>query len=164
MMRRSQYLTWPEELLASFYTDLKAAEAEGRNLITEKYGRMMESTAPERYNEIKEYFPELSEERKKIQEEIIKIQVNWMEEFAKEYPKMAGNARVIHTSEDTEAETSYETYLRGEIGTYSDATLLLYGRFIATLAQESKNLAYETMNNTAQLLGYEGVADAEKKL
>ncbi len=164
VMRRSQYLTWPEELLASFYTDLKAAEAEGRNLITEKYGRMMESTAPERYNEIKEYFPELSEERKKIQEEIIKIQVNWMEEFAKEYPKMAGNARVIHTSEDTEAETSYETYLRGEIGTYSDATLLLYGRFIASLAQESKNLAYETMNNTAQLLGYEGVADAEKKL
>jgi len=77
---------------------------------------------------------------------------------------MAGNARVIHTSEDTEAETSYETYLRGEIGTYSDATLLLYGRFIASLAQESKNLAYETMNNTAQLLGYEGVADAEKKL
>ena len=164
VMRRSQYLTWPEELLASFYTDLKAAEAEGRNLITEKYGRMMESTAPERYNEIKEYFPELSEERKKIQEEIIKIQVNWMEQFAKEYPKMAGNARVIHTSEDTEAETSYETYLRGEIGTYSDATLLLYGRFIASLAQESKNLAYETMNNTAQLLGYEGVADAEKKL
>ena len=164
VMRRSQYLTWPEELLASFYTDLKAAEAEGRNLITEKYGRMMESTAPERYNEIKAYFPELSEERKKIQEEIIKIQVNWMEQFAKEYPKMAGNARVIHTSEDTEAETSYETYLRGEIGTYSDATLLLYGRFIASLAQESKNLAYETMNNTAQLLGYEGVADAEKKL
>ncbi|MBO6298392.1 MAG: DUF4125 family protein [Lachnospiraceae bacterium] len=164
VMRRSQYLTWPEELLASFYTDLKAAEAEGRNLITEKYGRMMESTAPERYNEIKAYFPELSEERKKIQEEIIKIQVNWMEQFAKEYPKMAGNARVIHTSEDTEAETSYETYLRGEIGTYSDATLLLYGRFIAMLAQEGKNLAYETMNNTAQLLGYEGVADAEKKL
>ncbi|MBP3297702.1 MAG: DUF4125 family protein [Lachnospiraceae bacterium] len=164
VMRRSQYLTWPEELLASFYTDLKAAEAEGRDLITEKYGRMMESTAPERYNEIKAYFPELSEERKKIQEEIIKIQVNWMEQFAKEYPKMAGNARVIHTSEDTEAETSYETYLRGEIGTYSDATLLLYGRFIAMLAQEGKNLAYETMNNTAQLLGYEGVADAEKKL
>ena len=156
--------TWPEELLASFYTDLKAAEATGRNLITEKYGRMMASTAPERYEEIKQYFPELSEERIKIQEEIIAIQVNWMESFAKQYPKMAGNARVIHTAEDTPNETSYETYLRGEIGTYSDATLLLYGRFIALLAQEGKNLAYETMNNTAQLLGYRDVADAESKL
>ncbi len=164
IMRRSQYLTWPEELLASFYTDLKAAEATGRNLITEKYGRMMASTAPERYEEIKQYFPELSEERIKIQEEIIAIQVNWMESFAKQYPKMAGNARVIHTAEDTPNETSYETYLRGEIGTYSDATLLLYGRFIALLAQEGKNLAYETMNNTAQLLGYRDVADAESKL
>ena len=164
IMRRSQYLTWPEELLASFYTDLKAAEATGRNLITEKYGRMMASTAPERYEEIKQYFPELSEERIKIQEEIIAIQVNWMESFAKQYPKMAGNARVIHTAEDTLNETSYETYLRGEIGTYSDATLLLYGRFIALLAQEGKNLAYETMNNTAQLLGYRDVADAESKL
>ena len=164
VMRRSQYLTWPEELQASFYTDLKAAEARGRNLITEKYGRMMASTAPERYEQIKQYFPELSEDRIRIQEEIIQIQVTWMEQFAEQYPKMAGNARVIHTSEDTPAETSYETYLRGELGTYSDATLLLYGRFIALLAQEGKNLAYETMNNTAQLLGYKDVADAEKKL
>lgn len=163
-MRRIQYMTWPEELLASFLADLKAAEATGRNLITEKYGRMMESTAPERYAELKQYFPEISAERKQIQEEIIAIQVGWMEAFARQYPKMAGNARRIHTSEDTADDTSYETYLRGELGTYSDATLLLYGRFIAELAQQGKNLAYETMNNTAQLLGYRDAADAERRM
>ena len=58
-----------------------------------------------------------------------------MEEFAKEYPKMAGNARSIHTSEDNEYNTSYETYLRGELGTYSEETFVLYGRFIAGFSE-----------------------------
>ncbi|MBR3305976.1 MAG: DUF4125 family protein [Lachnospiraceae bacterium] len=164
IMRKSQYLTWPEELLVSFYTDLTEAKEQGRNLISEKYGRMMESTAPERYAEIKKYFTEPDEERKQIQEEIVAIQTKWMEELAEEYPKMAGNARKIHTYEDTEWDTSYETYLRGEIGTYSPSTLILYGRFIASLARAGRNLAEETMNNTALLLGYKSLKDAEERL
>lgn len=164
VMRRSQYLTWDEELLASFYGDLTKARQEGRNLITEKYGRMMESTAPQKYAELAPYFVKHDEERIRIQEEIIRIQVGWMEEFAKKYPQLAGQARSIHTFEDNEYNTSYETYLRGEIGTYSDETLILYGRFIASLATEGKNLAYETMNNTARLLGYRDAEDAERKM
>jgi len=164
VMRRSQYLTWDEELLESFCNDLLSARAQGRNLITEKYGRMMESTAPQRYAELAPYFTKHGEDRIRIQEEIIGIQVGWMEAFAEKYPLLAGQARSIHTSEDSEYNTSYETYLRGEISTYSDETLLLYGRFIARLAQEGKNLAYETMNNTAQLLGYKDADDAEEKM
>ncbi|MBR5421108.1 MAG: DUF4125 family protein [Lachnospiraceae bacterium] len=164
LMRRSQYLTWPEELLVSFYSDLSEAESSGRNLISEKYGRMMESTAPERYAELKAYYPELDEERIRIQEEIIAIQTGWMESFAEKYPKLAGNARKIHTSEDTAGDTSFETYLRGEISTYSAGTLILYGRFIAGLAGAGRNLTYETMNNTARLMGYRDVADAEARI
>ena len=164
LMRKSQYLTWETELLESYYEDLTAAERIGRNLITEKYARMMESTAPERYAEFREQLPVLSEERIAIQEEIIRIQVSWMEEFAKEYPKMAGNARSIHSYEDTAYDTSYETYLRGELGTYSEQTFVLYGRFIAGLLKEKKNLAYETMNYTAKLYGYSSVERAENSL
>ncbi|MBQ8904687.1 MAG: DUF4125 family protein, partial [Oscillospiraceae bacterium] len=47
-----------------------------------------------------------------------------MEEFAKEFPKIAGTARSIHTEEDNEYNTSYETYLRGELGTYSEHTFI----------------------------------------
>ena len=97
-------------------------------------------------------------------ETIIKIQVEWMEEFAKQYPKMAGNARLIHTYEDTPYSTSYETYLRGELGTYSEELMSLYGQFIVSLSKENKNLAYLTMENTAKLYGYSGVEDAEKRL
>lgn len=164
IMRKSQYLTWTEELLASFYQDLMDAEEKGWNLITEKYARMMESTAPEKYAGLEKDLPKRSEERIAIQEEIIKIQVGWMEEFAGKYPKMAGNARSIHTSEDTPYNTSYETYLRGELGTYSEETLILYGRFIVSVQQAGKNLAYEIMNQTALLYGYESVEDAEEKL
>lgn len=164
IMRKSQYLTWTEELLASFYQDLMDAEEKGWNLITEKYARMMESTAPEKYAELEKDLPKRSEERIAIQEEIIKIQVGWMEQFAGKYPKMAGNARSIHTSEDTPYNTSYETYLRGELGTYSEETLILYGRFIVSVQQAGKNLAYEIMNQTALLYGYESVEDAEEKL
>ena len=39
--------------------------AQGRNLITEKYGRMMESTAPDRYAEIADSFPEIPEMKKR---------------------------------------------------------------------------------------------------
>ncbi len=164
IMRKSQYLAWPMELLQSFYHDLVAGKEKGWNLITEKYARMMESTTPVKFAEFKDTLPKLSAERIQIQEEIIKIQVNWMEAFAAEYPKMAINARSIRTEEDTEYNTSYETYLRGEMGTYSEETFLLYGRFIVGLLQEGRNLAYEIMENTAKLYGYESVADAESKI
>lgn len=164
LMRRSQYDAWTEELLESFRNDLISAEERGWNLITEKYARMMESTAPVRFEELRDSLPVRDASRIAIQEEIIKIQVEWMEEFARNFPKMAGNARSIHTSEDNVFDTSYETYLRGELGTYSDETLVLYGRFIVDTQRQGKNLAYIIMNNTAKGYGYESVTEAELRL
>jgi len=125
---------------------------------------MMESTAPEKFGELCASLPVISEEKKEIMEGIIAIQVTWMEAFAQKYPKVAGNARSIHTSEDTAYNTSYETYLRGEMGTYSDKMLLLYGAFIAGLAKEDKNLAYLTMENTVHMYGYADIETAEEKM
>lgn len=164
IMRTSQYLTWTNEMLLSYIQDFEDAMAKGWNLITEKYGRMMESTAPTRYEEIKSQFPILPDEKKAIIEEIVKIQVNWMEEFALKYPYMAGNSRVIHTSEDTLFSTSFETYLRGEMRTYSDRTLDLYGRFIVSYLQAGENLTKDIMTNTALLYGYESLEKAEEML
>ena len=47
--RSSQALSWSEACLASYLNDLKLAEKESRNLLTEKYARMMKSTSPEEY-------------------------------------------------------------------------------------------------------------------
>ena len=108
--------------------------------------------------------PRRSSERLAIQEEIIKIQVGWMEAFADRYPQLAGNARSIHTYEDNQWNTSYETYLRGEISTYSDKMLQLYGQYIVELSNAGENLARRIMEQSVLMYGYEGLEEAESRL
>lgn len=163
IMRGSQFQCWNQELRESYYQDLLEAKQMGRNLITEKYGRMMESTDHEEYEKIKQYFPKLSKERMEITEQIIAIQVKWLEEFGEKYPKLSDKARKIHTFEDTSLETSAETYLRGELGTYSDETLVLYGRYIVKLMQENKNITEMIHEKVVQKYGFSSLEEAEEK-
>ncbi len=163
VMRMSQYLTWDEEMLLQYLADFQMNLSKGRNMIEEKYARMMASTAPQQYAEFADRLPAISEEKRAIMEEIIRLQVQWMEEFAAQYPGLAENARLIHTSEDTPYDTSYETYLRGELGTYSDKMLELYGRYIVSHAQAGNNVAREIMWNTVQFYGYASFEAAMEK-
>ncbi|MCI7768325.1 MAG: DUF4125 family protein [Oscillospiraceae bacterium] len=163
IMRRSQYYCWNEELLRSLLLDFRAAAEDGRNPIREKYGYMMQSTAPARFEEIKSSLPDISEEKAALREAIIPIQVGWMEEFAEKYPRLAAGARVIHTYEDSPAQTSYETYLRGELSTYSDVTLKLYGGFIVSVSNAEKNLAGMIMERSVKMYGFGSLAEAEEK-
>ena len=163
IMRKSQYLTWNRTMLLQYLYDFHREFYRGHNLIEEKYGRMMESTAPEKYRELEKHFPVLTEEKKGIIEQICGMQVKWMEEFAAQYPALADNARSIHTYEDNPFNTSYETYLRGEIGTYSDKMLELYGRYIVEYARSGKNPAYDIMCNSVAMYGYRDIEEAEEK-
>jgi hypothetical protein len=163
IMRLSQYMTWPVNLLSSFCDDLQKAEKRGWNLITEKYGRMMKNTAPDQYRLIENQFPLISDERQRLQETIVLIQVGWMESFANQFPAIAGGSRKIHSYEDSIYDTSYETYLRGEISTYSDETFVQYAGFITDAMKAGRNIAYEIMENTVALYGYKSLQDAEEK-
>lgn len=164
IMRKNQYLTWNRTMLLQYYYDFYREYRRGHNLITEKYGRMMESTAPEEYEKLKEHFPVLSPEKKAIIEEIVKLQVEWMDAFAAQYPHLANSARSIHSEEDHLYNTSYETYLRGEISTYSDKMLELYGRYVVKYAMQGDNLAFAIMANNVHLYGYRDLEAAEKFL
>lgn len=164
IMRKSQYLTWDKTMLMQYMYDFSREYHKGHNLIEEKYGRMMESTAPEEYERIKEHFPELSQEKKAIIGQIAGLQVGWMEEFAARYPALAGNSRRIHSWEDDAFDTSYETYLRGELGTYSDKMLELYGRYVVEHARAGRNLAYDIMENSVKMYGYADMEEAEREV
>lgn len=164
IMRKSQYLTWSHDMLLQYLYEFGSELGKGRNMITEKYGRMMESTAPLEYEQIKAYFPALSQRKREIIEAIVKIQVQWMEEFEKQYPALAQNARSIHTSEDHLYNTSYETYLRGEISTYSDKMLELYGRYILEYAGREENLARAIMENSVKMYGYNTLQEAQNQM
>ncbi|MCD7836798.1 MAG: DUF4125 family protein, partial [Lachnospiraceae bacterium] len=164
VMRKSQYLTWSRTMLLQYLYDFKREYRRGHNLITEKYGRMMESTAPEKYAEIKDNFPVLSDEKRAVIEQIVGIQMEMMESFAEEHPKVAHNARSLHTYEDNIVNTSYETYLRGELSTYSDKMLQLYGEFVVRCVSDNVNIALKTIENSAKLYGYKDINEFEKNI
>ena len=161
-MRLSQFLTWTPALLASYENDLRHADRIGRNLVTEKYARMMASTAPDIYRErIEPYIPRLSEDRIARQERVIARQVAWARVFAERWPALGGAMRVLTTAEDTPERTSFETYLRGELGTYSDATFVEYERLVDAIAAQGGNLTEQTVRNTVRLAGYAGLDEAQ---
>ena len=85
-------------------------------------------------------------------------------DFAKEYPYLANRGRAVHTYEDTEYNTSYETYLRGELLTYSPKMLVLYAEFIKRLQKKGLNLSKFIMSFTTSLYGYASLEAAESKL
>ncbi len=162
IMRKSQYLTWDEELLKSYLDDLCMYKKVNENPITYKYGYMMESTDPAEFEKLREKLPVVEPLRRALIDQICAIQVGWMEENAKAYPHVSGRGRSIHSSEDNPYNTSAETYLRGELLTYSDMTLKLYGRLVAGLAKEGKNLNRMILENTVRMYGYDDLESAEK--
>ncbi|MCD8356513.1 MAG: DUF4125 family protein [Clostridia bacterium] len=161
IMRRSQFMTWPEQLLKSYWQDLVCAKKAERNLMTEKYARMMESTAPESYASLADMLPMLSESHQRLVESIIPLQIRWMEIYVEQYPRLALGNRRIYTSEDGPYETSYETYLRGELSIYSDATLRIYQAFVQELLDDGRNLMLEVMENTVRFYGFSSLEHAE---
>ena len=161
-MRASQFMTWPEDLLRSYLDDLDEANRVGRNLVTEKYARMMASTAPDEYRErIEPFIPRLSDERVARQERVIAVQVAWARDFRGRYPKLGAAMRVLTTAEDTPEDTSFETYLRGELGTYSDRTMALYEAMVENLQAAGRNLTEQTVANTVRLDGFADLTEAE---
>ena len=163
IMRTSQFLVWKMEILESYYQDLQDAESKGWNLLTEKYARMMESTAPVQYEQLKERLPKRSERRLEQQERMLKKVVSWEEAFAKQYPGIAGTGRVLHTYEDTPYSTSRETYARGELSTYSDRTVELLEKLYDELERRGDNLSTLVTEQMVKLYGYQSLEDAENR-
>ena len=164
IMRKSQFLSWDAATLACYHADLQRASVVGRNLIQEKYARMMASTAPEQYATFAHTLPVLTDWQKTTIERIVSQQLAWRLDFAKTHPHMSDQARVIRTSEDRAYATSFETYLRGELGTYSEPTLRAYAAMVAAYVARGDNLTTATMHHIALLYGYTDLAAAEHQL
>ena len=159
IMRKSQFEAWTDDLLHSYEKDLDAAIAAGRNLLTEKYGYMMESTLPLRYAQIASSLPAVSKEARSAAGRIAKKMADSQAALAEKHPLLIGRGRPVYSSGDTAYTTSLETYLKGELLTYSEKTLSLFEETL-----KSRDIALLTMQNTVRHYGYASMEEAEQQL
>lgn len=164
IMRSSQFHVWSMELLRSYHTDFQGALAAKRNMISEKYGFMMKSTDFTYFQEIESLLPPLTSVQSALIEDIIAIQLKFMLDLQPKYPNFVSSGRSLRTSDDSTFNTSYETYLRGELSTYSNRTLRLYGDMLAEHVATNDNTAQLYMTEVAKQYGYPDIASAEAQL
>lgn len=160
IMRLSYLQTWPDELLSSYLYDLESAKALGFNLMSEKYARMMESSHPEEYEKIKDFLPVMTNEKRQIVNELTQILLAWEKEIFSRYPFLAHRGRPLDSQEDSAAATSFETYTRGELSTYSMITLNCYYALCDAMFQQGINGAEMVYENMVRMYGYLSLKDA----
>ena len=163
-MRRAQFAAWSPEAAESYLRDLEAAEQAGRNLVREKYIRMMQSTDPQGYEAFRGELPPLSEAQTRLIDEIWAILLEQTERMRETYPAVALGGRPLRAEEETEGWASIETYQTGELATYSEATLRALLRHAEALKREGKDLAYLIQENSVAAMGYRSMEDAERAI
>lgn len=160
--RACQFASWPDTLLDSYHADLEHAARSGRNLIWEKYAWMMHETDPAAFASLAERLPALSEETKMLVYLICTQESVWAQEFARDYPGITQRGRPL--TQDNSLETSVNTYLWGELCTYSLQTLRIFWQFIQKLTAKEQNLHRSIMEYTMMLYGFDSLETAEKFL
>ena len=157
IMRKAQWLTFNEETLLSYLEDLNSKN----NPLFQKYGQMMKYNSPKEYEKIKNLLEQPSSQKLGLVEKIMEIYMKWEEEFFKAYPIFSSMGRPLYSKQDDDEDTSIETYLRGELLSYSEKTLALYLKYILEMKNKNINLAVKNMDNLASMQGFENSQDVE---
>ena len=161
-MRMSQWMVYSDALIHSYKEDCERAILAGKNLIFEKYTRMMETTYPSEFEELKQYLPKLSDDQKRQIEDIVLIHLKWDMEMKEAYPGVRKKGRVMTTKEDSpENGSSMESYLRAELATLSLQTLELFEQETKEAYKNGENLLMETIKNETAFYGYSSLDDVQ---
>jgi hypothetical protein len=148
--RRAQFLPWSEDTLESYLGDLKKAVRHGENLMTQKYARM------------DNLIPQIN--KNPLINKIVEIQCKWQEEVITNYPNMMSGARPLSNCQDSTNVTSFETYLGGELETYSDKTIGLLYKDICDKIRKKINMAEEVYTILVKEQGYGSIRKAERAI
>ncbi len=163
-MRLAQFNAWSDQAAESYLEDLRAAGAQGRNLIAEKYLHMMEHTYPAEYEAQKHFLPSLSEEKRMLANEICDEMIAQTIPLRQAFPHVSETGRPLFRSEDRPGVTSIQTYQLGELLTYSEKTLQLLKKHLFVLQAEGRSLAEEVMSRSVCSYGFSSLGDAERYL
>lgn len=164
IMRTSQASAFSHTMLQSYLEDLKVAQQTGHNLMTEKYARMMQSTSPQEYEQLKSLLPAVHPEAQQYIDKIVPIVMEFERQLASQYPFVLKVGRPLYATEDTPQVTSVETYLKGELSTYSTKTLSIYYQDLLEYQKNGVNPSMVIMENTVKQYGYPSLDAANQSI
>lgn len=148
--RRAQFAAWSIPTLESYLVDLLRARDADCNLVAIKYARMDDLVPRENFNPCINL--------------IVDLALTGQRRFVADFPFLMRGGRPLSKKEDVPGLTSFETYLRGELETYSESTLeLLYGDMLALQASGS-SLSDAAYRNLAAQLGFDSLESLEETL
>jgi hypothetical protein len=153
--RRAQFSAWSDRTLESYRSDLREAKSQGRNLMTHKYARMQD-LVPQAHGG--------AGEGVRIIDDIVRIHYGWQEELFGKYPAFMSGARPLGSGEDSDRATSFETYLRGELDSYSERTLALLKADMVSMRERGLNMSEVVYDFLVRQLGYPSLSEAERTL
>lgn len=163
IMRKSQFSIWDLPTLKSYYEDLHAADKAGRNLVMEKYAFMMENTDPEYFKTVlKDKLPNLDFECETMINEINWYLMDCERDFAGKFPKLASKGRPL-SPENYTGFTSVDTYLTGELKTYSNKTLASFLELVRIKRAKGENMVLQIQEATVKAYGYADLKAAEAR-
>ena len=122
----------------------------------------MKYNSPQEYEKVKDILENPSKNKITLIEKIMSIYMEWEEEFFKKYSIFSSMGRPLYSTEDDNIETSIETYLRGELLSYSEKTLQLYLKYILEMKEKNINLATKNMDNLASMQGFKNSDEVEE--
>lgn len=164
IMRLCQFQSWMPSIVRSYRNDLEQAIAANRNLFTEKYAYMMESTDPLGFDLIKQKLPVVEFDVLNMVEAIVSIVLEWADSLRMTYPALIRRGRPLYTKDDSYFVTSFETYTRGELKTYSKRTLRMLLDYYVACQEEAFNVLMDLERFVVRCYGYPTLQDAELKL
>ena len=153
IFRKAQLAGWSASTLESYLFDLSAAKNSGMNLMTLKYGYMDRSIP---------YMSNAPEHASTV-EKIVAIEKSWQLEILRKYPRLLIKGRPINDGVIKTHQTSFVSYLRGELQTYSLKTLKSLLEDISELVYKDLNrceLVYESIVGD---LGYTSIEEANRE-
>jgi len=148
--RRAQFAPWSVATLGSYLEDLREAQDAGKNLMRQKYARMQglfEHQTPD-----------------PLVDEIVRLKINWQREMVLKYPAVMSRARPLSDEGLSAQMTSFETYARGELATYSNRTLELLHADLLSRRDQGINMSEEVYDYLVRQSGYPSLAEAERRL
>ena len=134
--RHAYWSMYSTPVLQSYLHDLEVARMRGHNLVTFKYGYMMAFTHPDEFLAIKDKLPPMSSTKISLVTAIMALYMKWELAIQAETPGYDTHHRPIQSKDNSMTHTSVETYMTGELQSYSEETLQC---ILAHFLQCSKN-------------------------